>query len=180
MLNINKLLKNNEIRVFHENGKNYVCINGHALYRQELWPDTECVTEPPPSIRNLLREHNFIDAAKFPHIFSLDNQSVSLYAGESADGEIIVKLFDADYTNPVGKRVSISFGGSNEHKPLYVLDSDSIDAIIMPWKVNWNHPVYGFVKRSVEDWYTKGIDAVSGFKSELQSVLENLAADARE
>ena len=172
MLNINKLMKDSDLRVYNNNGKNYVCINGHALYRQELWPNTECVTEPPEAIATFLNENHFIEAVRFPHTFSINKQAISLYTGESMDGGIIVKIFDANYTRPFIKRTSVCFGGSNEHKPLYVLDADTIDAIVMPWNVNWYHPVYGFLKRSVEDWFTKGDDGLNEILNALPEGLE--------
>ena len=172
MLNINKLMKDAELRVFYENGKNYVCINSHAVYRQELLPNTVCVTEPPDAIRKLLSEIHYIEAVRFPHTFSIDKQSISLYAGEAMDGGIIVKIFDANYTSPFSKRTTVYFGGSNEHNPIYALDDDTIDAIVMPWRVDWYNPIYGFLKRSVEDWFIKGDDGLNNLLNALPAGLE--------
>ena len=161
MLNINKLMKGSEIRVFQKNDDSYVCINGYALYRQELLPDTKCIVEPTGALFELLHEHSFIEAARFPHTFGVDKKIISLYAGQSNDGSIIVKVFDASYTNPFSEQTSVYLGGSNTNNPVYAIDDESIEAIVMPLRINWDNPLYSFLKKSAEVWYTKGEDALN-------------------
>ena len=84
-------------------------------------------------------------------------------------------MFAVRYTNPIGKKDSTYFSCGVKHRPLYVLNGDIVEALIMPWNVNWNNPIYSFLRRSVEDWFTKGAYAITNFDENLQKVLDNHA-----
>jgi len=179
VLNINNLIKSNEIQVFNDNGCNYVCVNGHALYRQNLWPNTACVTVPPDAIKGLLSERDFMEAILFPYKLSINAQSITIYVGESENGVVFVKVFDGRYTKPFLKHKNIYFGLS-KHNPVYALDGTlkysetmpGIDAIVMPWNTNWNNPLYGFLRRSAESWYKDGENGLEGVFTTLPEGIE--------
>ena len=180
MLKINSLIRKTEpIKIIPDGNDKLVCFGGIALFRQATWEETETKVEMTEAIRGLLLETEFITAEKFPHDIRIDKQSFNLYAGELRDGTISVNIYDARYTKPIGKNCDVYFGTNThntQHRPLYVLNKTVVDAIIMPWNVSWNSMIYSFLKKSVEDWFKMGTDAINNFDRDLQTVLGNASA----